>query len=100
MADLFLDTSYAVALSSSHDLYHQMALILAEKIEAEKTRIITTHPVLLEIGNAMCKQHYRNAAVALIESLMADPTIEIIAVSDQLFKLALDLYREKTGTAP
>ena len=44
-AEVFLDTAYAIALSSAR------ALLLADQLEAAETRLVTTHAVLLEIGN-------------------------------------------------
>jgi hypothetical protein len=35
MIEVFLDASYAVALSSVKDQYHQRAMILSEKLETE-----------------------------------------------------------------
>ena len=57
--EVFLDTSYAIALSSEKDKYHQRALELAEQLEKAGSRLITTRAVQLEIGNALSKQRYR-----------------------------------------
>jgi len=95
MADLFLDTAYAIALSSPNDLFHHRAIQLADQIEAEGTHLITTRAILLEIGNALSKQHHREAAVRLLDALEADPSIEIIPLSEQLYGRALQLYRER-----
>ena len=50
MPEMFLDTSYAIALSSKRDRFHSKALELAEKLEAENTKLITARPV----GNREC----------------------------------------------
>lgn len=52
---VFLDASYAIALSAPNDQYHKLAVNLAEKLEAEETQLITTRAVVLEIGNALAK---------------------------------------------
>ena len=51
--EVFLDTAYAIALSSSNDQFHTRAVALAEQLEASGTRLVTTRAVLLEIGNAL-----------------------------------------------
>ncbi len=52
VAELFLDASYAIALSSISDKHHEQALTLAREIEIDPTiRLVTTRAVLLEIGN-------------------------------------------------
>jgi hypothetical protein len=46
--EVFLDTSYAIALSSANDLFHQAALALADRIDTGYVRLLTTRAVLLE----------------------------------------------------
>jgi predicted nucleic acid-binding protein len=72
LAEVFLDTAYAIALSSPNDQFNPQAIALAEQLEARGSRLVTTRAVLLEIGNALSKQRYRQAAVQLLDSLEAD----------------------------
>src|SRR5437660_6767481 len=65
-AEVFLDTAYAIALSSPNDQFHVRAVELAEQLEALGTRLVTTRAVLLEIGNALSKPRYRQAAAQLL----------------------------------
>jgi predicted nucleic acid-binding protein len=96
MAEVFLDTAYAIALSSVSDLFHHRAVLLvADQLEAAGTRLVTTQAVLLEIGDALSKQRYRHAAVKLLEALEADPNVEVIPLSEQLYARAFRLYRER-----
>ena len=53
MSKVFLDTSYAVALSASNDANHHRAAELADELEAAGTRFVTTRAIPLEIGNAL-----------------------------------------------
>ena len=94
-AEVFLDTAYAIALSSPNDLFHQRAVQLAGELKSAGTRLVTTRAILLEIGNALSKQRYRRAAVILLDSLEIDPQVEIIALSEQLYARASRLYRER-----
>lgn len=59
----------------------------------ERTRLITTHAVILEIGNAMAKARQRAAGLDLIEALQDDPRVEIVPLSDELFAEGVALYR-------
>ena len=95
MDKAFLDAAYAIALSAPHDQYHQLAEILAEQLEADGTQLITTRAVVLEIGNALAKLRYRNAAIELLDSLEQDPNVEIVPFSEESFKRAFQLYRER-----
>ena len=93
--EVFLDTAYAIALSSPNDQFHERAVHLADQLEALGIRLVTTRAVLLEIGNALSRQRYRNAAVRLLHALEADPRVDIVPLSEQLYARALQLYRER-----
>lgn len=95
MAGVFLDTSFAIALSSVTDHNHDRAVQLARQIEADGTRLVTTQAILLEIGNSLSKQKYRAAAIQLLESLETDPSIEIIVLTHGLYTLAFDLFKQR-----
>jgi predicted nucleic acid-binding protein len=60
--EAFLDTAFAIALSSSGDDLHRVALALADELERSPTRIVTTRAVLMEIGKALTSDdHFRQA---------------------------------------
>lgn len=81
-AKVFLDTAYAIALSSTKDAYHERALRLVNQLRADKTRLITTRAILLEIGNALSRQRYRAAAVRLLAALETDQSVEIVPLDE------------------
>jgi predicted nucleic acid-binding protein len=92
---VFLDTSYAIALSSPKDKYHKIAIQLADQLEIQQMRFVTTRAVLLEIGNALSKQRFRLSAIDLLESIEVDPDIEIIPLSELLYTQAFELYKSR-----
>lgn len=94
--EVFLDTAYAIALSSPNDQFHARAVDLAEQLEVLGTRLVTTRAVLLEIGNALAKQRYRQAGVQLLTTLEADPKVDIVPLSESLYARAIQLYRERS----
>jgi uncharacterized protein len=94
--EIFLDTAYAIALSSSKDEHHEKALFLADQLEVDGTKLITTRAIMLEIGNALSKQLHRQAAVELLESLEQDPSVEIVPLTEELYNQAFDLYRQRS----
>jgi predicted nucleic acid-binding protein len=93
--EVFLDTSYALALSASTDQLHQTALRLADELERVGAHLVTTRVVLLEIGNALSRQRYRAAAIRLLRSLDADPNIEVLPLTDDLYARALELFSSR-----
>lgn len=95
MNDLFLDTSYAVALASATDHYHSRALALAEQIKREKPRLVTTRAVLIEIGNFLARFRFRHGTVAFLTKLQSDPVVTIVTVSDSVYQKAFALYSQR-----
>jgi predicted nucleic acid-binding protein len=90
-AEIFLDTAYAIALSSPNDQFHPRGIELAGQLESFGTRLVTTRAVLVEIGNALSRQRYRQAAVHVLDSLEADPKVDIVPMSEPLYVRALRL---------
>ncbi len=95
MTEVFLDTSFAIALPAVTDQSHARAVDLANQLEKRGTRLVTTQAILLEIGNALSKQRYRVAATQLLESLVSDPNVEIVPLSDDLYSAAFNLFRNR-----
>ena len=93
--EVFLDSAYAVALSSSSDAFHEQAVHLARELEVADTRLVTTCAIVLEIGNALSKQRYRQAAVTLLKALQADPNVDVVPLSEDLCARAFKLYQER-----
>lgn len=95
MIKVFLDTSFAIDLSAVTDQNHRKAVQIANQIEADGTRLVTTQAILLEIGNALSKQRYRDSAIQLLESLEADTHVEIVVLTKALYRAAFDLFRNR-----
>lgn len=91
-SEVFLDTSYAIAITSPRDEHQPFARELARRIRAEGTWIVTTRAVIIEIGNALAKAHLR-AAVDLMDALEEDPAVDIVPVTDDLYAEGAALYR-------
>jgi predicted nucleic acid-binding protein len=92
-SELFLDASYAIALTAPGDHHHRRAVELSEQIEAGRVRLTTTRAVLLEIGNSLARN--RQIAVALLSALEGDPSVEIVALSDSLYQRAFALFAQR-----
>jgi len=95
MNKIFLDAAYAIALSAVSDQYHKKAEILARQLETKAIQMITTRAVILEIGNALARLHYRAGAIELLDSLEEDPNVKIVALSEELYDRAVELYRQR-----
>lgn len=96
MDSVFLDTSYVIALAVEGDTYHEKALQLADQIEEEGLPVITTRPVVLEIGNYLATPNRRPQTISYIETLRREPAVEVMPLSEELFERGFDLYRERS----
>lgn len=92
MPPYFVDTAYAIALSDPEDPFHGRARELGSEISANKIPLVTTRAILLEIGSTFAKQRYREAGIRLINSIHADRTVQLVAISDELFQRGLKLF--------
>jgi hypothetical protein len=88
---LFVDTLFIVALVNRRDQYHRQALDLADQYD--ECPLLTTDAVLLEVGNALARNH-KQEAVAIIERLLAAVEIEIVRMTPDLFARAFAVYKQ------
>ena len=96
MDKLFLDTSYVIALSVPKDQNHKKAIQIADFLKIDTAKLITTRAITLEIGNSLSAQKYRQAAVELLESLDEDPDVEIIPITEDLYRRGLQFFKDRS----
>src|SRR4051794_19027552 len=97
--EVFLDTAYAIALVAPDDQHHELAALIAAQLKRDKTRLVTTQAIALEIGDSLSGLRYRTSAVKLLRSLESDSRIDIIPLSAQLYSRALKLFGERPDKA-
>ena len=95
MSKVFLDTSYALALSFQSDVSHIRANRLAVWLDRNNISIVTTRAILIEIGNALSKQRYRRQAIELLDSMEDQDGVEVFSLTDELYFKALTLFRNR-----
>ncbi|HEU4558197.1 MAG TPA: PIN domain-containing protein [Longimicrobium sp.] len=79
--ELLIDTSFAVALVTKADQYHDTAKRLSDYIR-RRFRLVVTQAVCLEIGNALADARNRATGVRLLSELRSDK-----GVVDEAFSL-------------
>jgi predicted nucleic acid-binding protein len=87
-----MDTSYAVALGSPRDQHHSRAAALARRIAAERTQLVTTRAVLVELGNALSKRSLRHKARTYLDLFDRNPLVEVTPLSEPLYERARDFF--------
>jgi uncharacterized protein len=89
---IFVDTSFVVALINQRDQYHERALELADRYDGQF--LIVTDVVLLEIASALARG-YKVEAVQVIEDLTLSDDVEVVCLSSELFNQAFELYKTR-----
>src|SRR5262249_13383527 len=95
MRAVFADAGYWVAIVNSRDRLHARAAAMAEQLA--EYRIVTSEMVLVELLNGFAEfgSHLRAKASELALAVVADPDVEAVAQSSELFRDALSLYRNR-----
>ena len=94
-SEVFLDTAYAVAVLVERDRHHAEARELAAQIKAEGPRLVTTRAVLVEIGNFLARTRRLGEGIAFLEQVERDPAVEVVAVTEELYRAAFALLKER-----
>jgi predicted nucleic acid-binding protein len=96
---VFADAVYWVALAYPKDQWHQRAVAVSQQLGA--VELVTTDEVLDEFlayfsgfGDVA-----RIQSVRTVRSLLADPTVRVLAQSRQSFLQGLDLYEARPDKA-
>ena len=90
MADVFVDTSFVVALVNKNDQNHRLALDLSTQYSGKE--LVTTDAILLEIGNALSR-NFKRQSVEIIEDFLTSDDVQVIHLAPPLFRRAFDLYK-------
>ncbi|MDC0834373.1 type II toxin-antitoxin system VapC family toxin [Baaleninema sp.] len=94
-AEVFLDTSYIIALANFSDEYHSRAVQLSRQLKSEKIKVVTTRGILLEIGNALSRFRLRSQSIQILRILEKDSQVTIIPLSEALYFRAFKLYSQR-----
>lgn len=93
----FIDTGYWLAIVDRDDDHHARALALSRTLRGP---FLTTQAILTEPGNALSRLRWRSQAAALLAEILTTATIEVVPVTDDLFRRAVQLFtirRTKSG---
>ncbi len=98
-AVVFMDTSYTIALLSRQDQHHLQARVLAKALAEQRTRLVTTPAVFLELGSAFAKPASREIAGQFITAFDQESQFVVIPLTDQRFAQALALFASRPDKA-
>lgn len=93
--ELFVDTSFLIALANSSDVNHQQALTLQLQLSQQKVHRITSEYVLFELGDGLSRLRFRAIAEKMIALIRRDKLFEIVPASTPLLEHSLHLFRQR-----
>jgi predicted nucleic acid-binding protein len=93
LADVFVDTSFVVALVNKNDQNHRLALNLTRQFTGQ--RLVTTDAILLEIGNALSR-NFKRQRIETIEDFLTADDVKVIHLHPPLFRTAFELYKSRS----
>jgi predicted nucleic acid-binding protein len=90
LTELFLDSSYVIALVNKRDQHHAQALKMARRLGSPP--LVTTDAILLEVGNGLARG-FKAEAIAVIEEFLSSDEVRIVSVDTVLFQQGFNLYK-------
>ena len=93
MNEVFMDTSFLLALASPRDELHRRAVMWRYVLTRP---LVTTEFILLELADGLAGRKLNPTAVSIIEGLRKGPDTEIIAAETFWVARGFQLYRQRT----
>lgn len=92
MADsLFVDTGYVRALLQTADKFHDVAAAWQRKIRQERTPLVISTAIFLELGDGFCQPEQWARAAPVIAAFRANRHVTVVQVDEDVFARALGL---------
>jgi predicted nucleic acid-binding protein len=96
---VFVDTVAWLALVNKSEDLHDAARKVRDRLVQQKTKLITTDFVVVEIANSLARLPLRGVARKLIDFIRTSDTVELMTITPELSEKAYQLYcsREDKG---
>jgi len=95
MNEVFVDTWAWIALLNDRDQQSAIAQVVLAQLREQKSKLITSDFILLEVADALSASQLRERTVAFINGLRRNPMVHIVPISDLILQLAWDLYSSR-----
>ena len=91
----FVDNAAWIALINRSDQLHEQAKTVMNQLRAEKSKLVTTEFIFIEVANALSKPPLRNRVVDYINGLRRLKNVQIIPASAELLYAGWLLYSNR-----
>lgn len=89
---VFVDTVAWLALVNKSEDLHEAARSVRDQLVQQKAKLVTTDYVLVEIANSLARLPLRSVARKLMDFVRASESVEIVAITPEIFEKAYQLY--------
>jgi len=99
---IFLDTSFLLALASSREELHPIAMRWQKFLSftpRPPCSFLTTEYVLLELADGFAERRMVSLAMTIIDELRSRPTLEVVPADSAWIYRGYSLFRERTDKA-
>lgn len=96
MPKVFVDTAAWIALLNISDMLHNYAEQVMSKLLQQKTLLVTTEFVLLEVADALSSPTIRVKTINFINGLRQLRILQIVPISHELFINGWTLYSQRS----
>lgn len=96
MPKVFVDTAAWIALLNVSDMLHNCAEQVMSKLLQQKTLLVTTEFVLLEVADALSSPTIRVKTINFINGLRQLRILQIVPISHELFINGWTLYSQRS----
>ncbi|HEX9973159.1 MAG TPA: PIN domain-containing protein [bacterium] len=95
MEELFVDTSYFIALVNTRDENHLLAKEWADEITSRNLKCHISIPIIFEVADGFAKLQRREIGTDLINNVLSSDNYIVHSFSDIIYQQAWQLYASR-----
>lgn len=92
---VFVDTAAWLALMNKDDALHDQAIQVKKQLQIERSQLVTTDFVFLEVADALATPKFRAGTITYIQRLRQLPKLKVLPVGPVLFEQGWALYGKR-----
>lgn len=91
---VFVDSNFFIAFFNETDTLHQEALSIGAKLEKQKTELLISNFIFLEVVTVLSQRVNKAVALQVGRHLLSSPSIEIIHIDEVLHNHSWQIFQE------
>lgn len=95
MGKVFVDTAAWLALVNKDDDLHTQAIQVKNKLQTDKSFLITTDFIFLEVADALATLKFRRITIAYIQRLRGWANLGVLPINEGLYNQGWQLYCQR-----